>query len=115
MTAFFPSSRLVMSGETTRSRKLIGRRLTVRRARQTIVGMGERDAFGREKGEDPLQEMGWQAGLADAPAEPPRPRPATRLQWQQPRPAPAPAAAAPTPVQWQQPSPEPAPTPAPLP
>ena len=31
--------------------------------------MGERDAFGREKGEDPLAELGWRTSLA-----PPRSR-----------------------------------------
>jgi hypothetical protein len=47
--------------------------------------MGERDAFGREKGEDTLAQMGWKSGTpawepatvtpGDAPAAPPPPRP----------------------------------------
>jgi hypothetical protein len=32
--------------------------------------MGERDAFGREKGEDALAQMGWQSSAAPAPVTP---------------------------------------------
>jgi hypothetical protein len=38
--------------------------------------MSERDAFGREKGEDTLAEMGW-SWTSDAPAPAPAPAPAT--------------------------------------
>ena len=81
--------------------------------------MGERDAFGREKGEDPLAHMGWKsgaparepatpvppvaaaqaapsafnAGEATAPFSRPKPRPPET----EPEPEPAPAAAEPPP------------------
>jgi hypothetical protein len=51
-----------------------------------MPAMGERDAFGREIGEDPLGAMGWGA----APAPPPRSAPAPA-----PPPRPAPVAAPP--------------------
>src|SRR3954470_17449238 len=42
--------------------------------------MGERDAFGREKGEDTLKEMGWRADLSpDAPK--PQPVKPPSVQW----------------------------------
>jgi hypothetical protein len=78
--------------------------------------MGERDAFGREKGEDTLAEMGWRAGtpaawqpppvapgdpLAAAPSPAAAPPPAPPVAW----PDPAPMTAAP-----ERPRPAPAPT-----
>src|SRR4051812_29993838 len=46
--------------------------------------MGERDAFGREIGEDALQDMGWRADLSGSaqPVKPPS------VQWQPPKPEP---------------------------
>src|SRR4051794_16593605 len=48
--------------------------------------MGERDAFGRETGEDSLQEMGWRADLS-APAEQQPVKPPS-VQWLPPKAAP---------------------------
>src|SRR3954453_5809232 len=86
MTAVFSASRLVMPGETTASAKLIGRRLTGPPGPQTIASMGERDAFGRERGEDALQDMGWRADLSGGP-QPVKP---PSVRWQPPKPGPAP-------------------------
>src|SRR4051812_45158971 len=47
-------------------------RLTSGDGAQTIGAMAERDAFGREIGEDPLADMGWKgpgAAPPDAPTE----------------------------------------------
>src|SRR3954468_13180082 len=75
-----------MPGETTAPAKLIGRRLTRPRGPPTIASMGERDAFGRERGEDALDDMGWRADLSGGPqpAKPPS------VRWQPPTPQPAP-------------------------
>src|SRR4051812_27883246 len=95
MTAVFSASRLVMPGETTPPAKLIGRRLTGPRGPQTIASMGERDAFGRERGEDALQDMGWRADLSGRPQpvkppsvrrQPPKPEPASPRTEERPRP-----------------------------
>ena len=53
---------------------------------QTIVRVAERDAFGREIGEDTLKDMGW-----SGPATPPRQEPARTApppQWTKPPSAP---------------------------
>src|SRR4051812_23356953 len=84
MTAFLPVRSSFMSPRTTRPRKLIGRVLTARQNAQTITDMGERDAFGREIGEDTLQEMGWRADLSGNPAPPPPVKPAS-VEWSKPR------------------------------
>src|SRR3954454_24933896 len=75
-----------MPGETTAPAKLIGRRLTRPRGPPTIASMGERDAFGRERGEDALQDMGWRADLSGGP-QPVKP---PSVRWQPPKPEPAP-------------------------
>jgi hypothetical protein len=72
--------------------------------------MGERDAFGREKGEDTLSEMGWRAGT---PAwQPPPVAPDKPLAAAVPPPAPA-AWPDPAPVVAAPPPPRPTPAPAP--
>src|SRR3954454_25081640 len=70
-----------MPGETTAPAKLIGRRLTRPRGPPTIASMGERDAFGRERGEDALEDMGWRADLSGGP-QPVKP---PSVQWQPPK------------------------------
>ena len=49
---------------------------------QTIVSVGERDAFGREIGEDTLKEMGWSGSATPPRQEPPRTAPPP--QWTKP-------------------------------
>ncbi len=56
---------------------------------QTIVSVGERDAFGREIGEDTLKEMGW-SGSATPPRQEPA-RTAPPPQWTKPPSTPEPA------------------------
>src|SRR3954454_7790766 len=86
MTAVLSASSVVMPGQTTPPAKLIGRRLTGPPGPQTIASMGERDAFGRERGEDALQERAGRDALRGGP----QPLKPASVQWQPPKPGPAP-------------------------
>ena len=46
--------------------------MTLRSVAQTIVRVAERDAFGREIGEDTLKDMGWSGQTAPPRQEPAR-------------------------------------------
>src|SRR3954469_24453805 len=80
--------------------------------------MGERDAFGREKGEDALAQMGWQSSAPVRPGDPLAPaatsvfnagEAAAPFARPKPRPAePEPAAAQPGPPRRRAPAPAPA-------
>ena len=62
--------------------------MTLRSVAQTIVRVAERDAFGREIGEDTLKDMGWSGATTPPRQEPVRTAPPP--QWTKPPTAPTP-------------------------